>query len=175
MNDFTLATYNPTIHDFNGDGRVDDSTGDGIPDDRDGDGFPDGPWGSSDVSRSAGPGFTLPVTADFCYGYNGNMVVASWSFTRSKPYWLRADDGNYPISDDNVEGSASFGATSGPPTIRFTGDWRASNFSHEFEGSWRSVWVLDDRDNYVVNEYLPQIPSCLVPPWMLNPPNGIEF
>jgi hypothetical protein len=43
MADFTLATYNLTIHDFNGDGRVDDSTGEGIPDDRDGDRYPDPP------------------------------------------------------------------------------------------------------------------------------------
>ena len=48
MTDFTLATYNPTIYDFNEDGRVDDSTGDSIPDDQDKDGFPDGPWEPND-------------------------------------------------------------------------------------------------------------------------------
>ncbi|MBW4462482.1 MAG: hypothetical protein KME47_19910 [Nodosilinea sp. WJT8-NPBG4] len=82
MTDFTLATYNPTIHNFNGDGRVDDSTGDSIPDDQDSDGFPDGPWKTNDFPRSAGPGFTVPISASFCYGYNGNLVTSSWSFTR---------------------------------------------------------------------------------------------
>jgi hypothetical protein len=57
--DFTLTTYNPTRHDFNDDGLVDDTNGDGIPNDRDGDGFPDGPWGPNDLPNSAGPGFTI--------------------------------------------------------------------------------------------------------------------
>ena len=179
MYDFTLATYNPSIHDFNGDGLVDDATGNGIPDDRDGDGFPDGPWGPNDFAKSAGPGLTIPPNATFCYGYNGNIVISSSSFQWGRSYWIYAAFGNYPITDnlmDAVEGTAS-GAISGPPTVRFPGDWREPNFEWEIEGSTRGASIGDDPDleDYMLNIYFQDGRSCLIPPWMLNPPNGIVF
>jgi hypothetical protein len=177
MADFTLATYNPTIHDFNGDGRVDDSTGDGIPDDCDGDRFPDGPWGPNDLPNSAGPGFTIPISASFCYGYNGNLVASSWSFTRGFSYYLTADDGlGRAAPQDPVVGVAG-GSTAGSPTVRFAGDFRASNFSHSFEGSDRGGYLASDEefnDNMIYFHWA-DVPSCLMPPWMFNPPNGITF
>lgn len=177
MYDFTLATYNPTIHDFNGDGLVDDSTGDGIPNDRDGDGFPDGPWKSRDFPRSAGPGFTIPPSASFCFGYNGNIVISSWSFQRNRDYWIRAADGNYPISNDNVKGNASYGSTSDAPTIRFTGDWSDENFGHYFEGqdSGFSIASDDGMENTLFSQYFKDGTSCLTPSWLTNPPAWITF
>jgi hypothetical protein len=179
MYDFTLETYNPTIHDFNGDGLVDDSTGDGIPNDRDGDGFPDGPWKPMDFPRSAGPGFTIPTGAAFCYGYNGNIVIDSWSFQRGRSYWIYAAFGNYPLTNDPreaIEGTAG-GALSGPPTVRFPGDWREPYFSWEAEGSTRGASIGSDPDieNHLFDIYFNQGTSCLVPPWMINPPSWITF
>jgi hypothetical protein len=169
MYDFTEATYNASLHDYNGDGLVDDNTGDGIPDDQDGDGFPDGPWGPNDFPRSAGPGFTIPVNASMCYGYNGNLVVQSWSFTRNTAYWLTGDDGLWPASsDDPLEGIANAGPTSDAPMIRFPGDFRASNYNHSFEGSKRGGYVMDYRDRFIVDFYFPDVQSCLIPPWF-NP------
>ena len=179
MYDFTLATYNPSIHDFNGDGLVDDATGNGIPDDRDGDGFPDGPWGPNDFPNSAGPGFTIPPNATFCYGYNGNIVISSSSFQRGRSYWIYAAFGNYPITDDlreAVEGTAS-GAISGPPTVRFPGDWREPNFEWEVEGSTRGASIGKDPEfeDYLFDIYFKDGKSCLTPPWLTNPPSWIVF
>jgi hypothetical protein len=177
MYGFTLATYNPSIHDFNGDGLVDDATGNGIPDDRDGDGFPDGPWGPNDFANSAGPGFTIPKNASFCYGYNGNIVTSAGGFQRGRSYWLRAAGGNDPISDDNVKGVASYGATSGDPVVRFGGDWREPNFSHYFDDEDSGFTVASDEymDNPLFSFYFKDGESCLVPPWMLKPPSWIVF
>lgn len=180
MSDFTLETYNPSIHDFNGDGRVDDSTADGIPDDQDNDGFPDGPWKSNDFPRSAGPGLTIPKGASFCYGYNGNIVIDSGLFQRGRSYWIYAAFGNYPITDDPneaVEGTAG-GATSAPPTVRFSGDWRESNFSWEVEDSTRGAVIGtsdNPREDSLFDIYFNQGTSCLTPPWLLNPPSWITF
>jgi hypothetical protein len=176
MSDFTMATYNPTVHDFNQDGRVDDSTGDGIPDDRDSDGFPDGPWKSNDLPRSVGPGFTIPEGADFCYAYNGNIVIDNWLFQPGGTYYIRAGHGNSPISNEPVSGTAS-GASSGPPTVRFTGDWRESNFSWEVEDSARGASIAADSgmENYLFDIYFYQGTSCLTPPWLTNPPSWITF
>ena len=176
MYDFTLETYNASIHDFNGDGLVDDSTGDGIPNDRDGDGFPDGPWKPNDFPRSAGPGLTIPTGASFCYGYNGNIVIASPLFQRGKSYWIYAAFGNYPISDDAVEGTAG-GATSGPPTVRFSGDWREPNFDWEAESSTRGAGIgaEPEFEDSLFDIYFNQGTSCLTPPWLTNPPSWITF
>ncbi|MBD1877014.1 hypothetical protein H6F75_26365 [Nodosilinea sp. FACHB-131] len=177
MTDFTLATYNPTIHDFNSDGLVDDATGNGVPDDRDNDGFPDGPWEPNDFPKSAGPGFTIPINASLCYGYNGNLVASSWSFTRGLTYYLTADDGLGRAASQNPLPGTAGGSTSGPPTVRFEGDFRASNFSHTFEDSNRGGHIASDDEfnDIMFHFYWAEEPSCLMPPWMLNPPNGIAF
>lgn len=177
MNDFTLATYNPTIHDFNGDGQVDDSNGDGIPDDRDGDGFPDGPWGPGDMPRSAGPGFTVPTNAEVCIAYNGNIVASSYGFIRGYSYGLSADDGLAPISNDNpLFTAANAGSLSGPPAIRWSGNFRPPNFPHSFEESLRNGYILRESDYGEVTSFsFENLRSCLMPPWLANPPAWITF
>jgi hypothetical protein len=172
IHDFTAASYDPRIHDYNNDNQVDDTTGDGIPDDRDGDGHPDGPWRPGDIPNSAGPGLTIPVKANVCLGFNGNVVASSYSFIRSYPYFLTADDGlSGAASEDPLPGSASSGALSGPPVIRFEGDFRSSNFSHIFEGSPRYGYILrDEGDDFhqLFQFKFNRLPSCLVPPWLTN-------
>ena len=180
MNDFTLATYNPTVHDFNGDGLVDDSSGDGIPDDRDGDGYPDGPWGPQDIPRSAGPGMTVPTYAYLCLAYNGNIVAVSDSFSRSKVYAISADDGITEITngDNPMPGDNSKGSPAGPPVVLFTGDWRSSNFSYFFEESPRNGYLYEKSGwdwMAVLSFQFPDLNDCGQPPWMTNPPNGIQF
>ena len=175
--DFTLATYNPSVHDFNGDGLVDDSSGDGIPDDRDGDGHPDGPWGDGDIPRSAGPGFTVPTNVAVCMSYNGNIVASSSSFVRGQQYGLTADDGLYPISDDNPWFiAANAGSLSGPPTIRWPGSFRPPTFYHTFEESPKGGYILRSPDHREITSfYFSSLQSCLMPPWLANPPSWINF
>lgn len=177
MTDFTLSTYNPSVHDFNGDGLVDDSNGDGIPDDRDGDGHPDGPWGAGDIPRSAGPGFTVPANVDVCMSYNGNIVASSSSFVRGQSYGLSADDGLGRVSNENpLFNLANAGALSGPPAIRWLGNFSPPNFSHTFEDSPKRGYITRySDDGQITSFYFSDLPSCLMPPWLANPPSWITF
>lgn len=159
--DFTDATYNAALHDYNGDGLVDDSNGDGVPDDRDGDGFPNGLWGGNDYPRSAGPGFTLPPNSSFCYGYNGNLVATG---VAGRTYYLDADDGIAFNRRQPMEATAS---TQG--VLRFSGDFLPPNFSHGREDNSRAGYLsrYDDFRSFQTF-YWDSVPSCLIPPW-LNP------
>ena len=176
IHDFTAATYDPTLHDYNGDDLVDDVTGDGIADDRDGDGHLDGPWGPNDAPRSAGPGYTLPPGASVCLGHNGNLVASSPAFIRGRSYYLTADDGLPNEVDDPLEAAAASGAPTGDPVARFAGDYRSSNFNHGFEGSGRHGYIGRDDyfDSLIAQFEFPDVPSCLVPSWLNDPPSWIS-
>ena len=156
---------------------MDDIDGDGVPDDRDGDDHPDGPWKPGDLPRSAGPGFTVPANVDICMSYNGNIVASSYSFARGHSYGLTADDGLYPVSNnDPLFAPANGGSLSGPPTIRWPGRFRPPTFSHTFEESPKGGYIVRDPDHSEVTSfYFDDLPSCLMPSWLLNPPSWINF
>ena len=98
-------------------------------------------------------------------------------FKGGRSYWIYAAFGNYPISDDAVEGTAG-GATSGPPTVRFSGDWREPRFDWEVEGSTRGAVIGtsdNPREDDLFNIYFNQGTSCLTPPWLTKSPAWITF
>lgn len=175
IRDFTLASYNPSLQDYNGDNLIDDANGDGIPDDRDGDGSPDGPWGENDLPRSAGPGLTVPTTATVCLGYNGSVVAASASFRRGQSYYLSADDGMPPGLDNPLAAAASAGASSGVPVVVWPGSFKPPAFAHEFDDNERNGYLYQDEDmeQLIYQFAFPELPPCLVPPWLANPPSWL--
>jgi hypothetical protein len=170
---FTAASYNPKLHDYNGDNLIDDANGDGTPDDRDGDGHPDGPWGSNDIPRSAGPGLTVPLNASYCLGFNGNLVAASNSFRRGTTYYMTADDGLPPSMDDPTAATAG-GAVGGAPVLRYEGNFRSPGFSHTYEDGKRMGYILNANYDELDGFYWSELPPCLVPPWLTNPPSWIS-
>lgn len=170
MYDFTDATYNAAIHDYNGDGLVDDSNGDNIPDDRDGDSFPDGLWGPNDYPQSAGPGFTLPPNVDLCISYNGNLVATSNTFVRGQTYYFSADNGLPRGFDDPLGSPANYGETAGPAVVKFPGNYTQQSFNYYFDENDRSGYISrdDEMSKMITTFYFKDVPSCLIPPW-LNP------
>lgn len=177
LHNFTAASYDPKLHDYNNDGLIDDVNGDGVPDDRDGDGFPDGPWSPTDLPNSAGPGFTIPDNASVCIGFNGNLVAASYGFTRGQTYYLSADHGMPAGLRDPLGAAASYGSAAGAPVARFNGDYRNSaTFRHSVEESDRNGYIArDDYMESIIDQFrFPQVPSCLVPSWLINPPSWLS-
>ncbi|PSN75736.1 hypothetical protein C8B47_31020, partial [filamentous cyanobacterium CCP4] len=151
LSDFTPETYNPSRHDWNGDGLVDDATGDGIADDRDSDGHPDGPWGPNDIANSAGPGLTIPQNASVCFGYDGSVVAKAWFFVSGQSYTLSGDDWH---PDYDTSTSAAFRPANGPPLARFQhpqGKRYSDPIFHYFEDSEASGYISDAMEEKILS------------------------
>jgi hypothetical protein len=61
--------------------------------------------------------------------------------------------------------------------VRFSGDWRESNFEWVAEDSTRGAAIGGDRyfEDYLFDIYFQDGSSCLTPPWLTNPPDWITF